>query len=32
MGENGKIAFREKYNWLIEEEKLLGYYTKILNE
>jgi glycosyltransferase involved in cell wall biosynthesis len=32
MGENGKIAFRDKYNWSIEEEKLVGYYTKILNE
>ena len=32
MGENGKKAFLEKYNWSIEEEKLVRFYTKILNE
>ncbi|MFN5911663.1 MAG: glycosyltransferase family 4 protein [Bacteroidota bacterium] len=31
MGENGQKAFREKYNWSIEEQKLFTFYTKLLN-
>lgn len=31
MGENGKKAFREKYNWSIEEQKLFAFYRKLLN-
>ena len=29
MGENGRRAFEEKYNWQIEEKKLLDFYYKI---
>ncbi len=29
MGENGKKAFYEKYNWSIEERKLIGFYQKL---
>lgn len=32
MGENGKKAFAEKYNWTKESEKLLGLYEKILQK
>jgi hypothetical protein len=31
MGENGKKAFLEKYNWDIEKEKLMALYNQILN-
>jgi glycosyltransferase involved in cell wall biosynthesis len=30
MGENGKQAVREKYNWTIEEKKLFEVYEKVL--
>lgn len=30
MGENGRIAVLEKYNWNIEEQKLFEFYSKIL--
>lgn len=30
MGENGRIAVLEKYNWNIEERKLFEFYSKIL--
>ena len=30
MGENGKEAFYKKYNWLIEEEKLIAFYKKLI--
>jgi len=32
MGENGKKALMEKYNWEAEQGKLLDIYEKILNE
>ncbi|MBN2893862.1 MAG: glycosyltransferase family 4 protein [Bacteroidales bacterium] len=32
MGENGKKAVDEKYNWQIEEQKLINIYSKILNK
>jgi glycosyltransferase involved in cell wall biosynthesis len=32
MGENGRRAVLEKYNWKNEEEKLLNFYDKILEE
>lgn len=31
MGENGRKAILEKYNWSIEEKKLLQVYEKVLN-
>jgi glycosyltransferase involved in cell wall biosynthesis len=30
MGENGRRAVLEKYNWSIEEAKLLGFYRRVL--
>lgn len=30
LGESGKEAFAEKYNWDIEEKKLLAFYKKLL--
>lgn len=30
MGENGRVAVLEKYNWNIEEQKLFEFYSKIL--
>ena len=30
MGENGKNAFYKKYNWLIEEKKLIAFYKKLI--
>jgi hypothetical protein len=30
MGLNGQKAVKEKYNWTIEEAKLLSIYTEIL--
>ena len=32
MGENGRRAVKEKFNWGIEEKKLLALYTDILAE
>jgi glycosyltransferase involved in cell wall biosynthesis len=32
MGENGKVAFNQTYNWNSEEEKLLAFYKKLLNK
>ncbi|WP_299735211.1 glycosyltransferase family 4 protein [uncultured Endozoicomonas sp.] len=32
MGENGRKAILKKYNWSIEEEKLLQFYEKILSK
>lgn len=32
MGENGVRAFHEKYNWLVEEQKLLELYGELLQE
>ena len=32
MGENGRIAIQEKYNWSIEEKKLFRVYHQLLNE
>lgn len=32
MGENGRKAVLEKYNWNIEEAKLFNFYEKILSE
>ena len=29
MGKNGKKAVADKYNWLIEEQKLLELYSEI---
>ena len=29
MGENGKRAVKEKYNWSLEESKLLNIYEKL---
>ena len=31
-GENGRKAIMEKYNWEVEEKKLLGLYSRILKE
>lgn len=31
MGENGKRAVREKYNWQIEEKKLLAVYDRMIS-
>lgn len=31
MGKNGRKAVEEKYNWLIEEEKLLCFYGELLS-
>jgi glycosyltransferase involved in cell wall biosynthesis len=30
MGENGRRAVLERYNWSVEEAKLLGFYNQIL--
>ena len=30
MGERGLNAVKEKYNWSLEEEKLIGLYLKVL--
>jgi len=30
MSENGKEAFYKKYNWLIEEKKLIKFYNKLI--
>ena len=30
MGKNGRRAVEERYNWGIEEKKLLGFYKKVL--
>jgi len=32
MGQNGRVAFETKYNWNSEEEKLVGFYRKILTK
>ena len=32
MGENGRKAIHEKYNWAIEEDKLLGLYRDLTND
>ena len=32
MGENGKKAILEKFNWNLESEKLVNFYKKILSE
>lgn len=32
MGENGRRAIEERYNWGIEEQKLLAFYERILQE
>jgi len=32
MGRNGRVAIEQKYNWRIEETKLLSFYDKILND
>ena len=32
MGENGRKAVLDKYNWSIEEKKLLDFYLKLLGE
>jgi glycosyltransferase involved in cell wall biosynthesis len=32
MGKNGRIAVETKYNWTMEEKKLLAFYDNILNE
>ncbi|WP_418180402.1 glycosyltransferase family 4 protein [Aliarcobacter lanthieri] len=31
MGQNGKKAVLEKYNWSVEEKKLLSIYTQLIN-
>jgi len=31
MGENGRRAVLERYNWSLEEAKLLAFYTNVLN-
>ena len=31
MGQNGREAVLEKYNWEIEEQKLLSFYQQVLN-
>jgi len=30
MGENGRRAVEEKYNWQIEEKKLLAFYDRVM--
>jgi glycosyltransferase involved in cell wall biosynthesis len=30
MGENGRRAVLERYNWTVEESKLLAFYKQIL--
>ena len=32
MGENGRRAVKEEFNWGVEEKKLLALYDEILNE
>jgi len=32
MGENGRRAIREEFNWSIEEQKLFSLYKTILTE
>ena len=32
MGQNGRRAVEEKYNWTIEQQKLLEFYQRILSE
>ena len=32
MGENGRQAIKEEFNWGVEEKKLLSFYEDILNE
>ena len=32
MGENGRRAVKEQYNWGVEEKKLLALYEDILND
>lgn len=32
MGRNGAAAFRDKYNWGVEQRKLLALYNELLNE
>ena len=32
MGENGRRAVKEEFNWGVEEKKLLALYEDILNE
>jgi len=31
MGENGRKAVVERYNWEVEEKKLLGFYQQIID-
>jgi glycosyltransferase involved in cell wall biosynthesis len=31
MGRNGRVAIEQRYNWRIEEAKLLSFYDKIVN-
>jgi hypothetical protein len=30
MGENGRKAVMDRYNWTVEEKKLLGFYADLL--
>ncbi len=32
MGENGRRAVREKFNWSIEEKKLIQFYEEVLKD
>jgi glycosyltransferase involved in cell wall biosynthesis len=32
MGKNGRRAVQERYNWSIEEKKLLALYEKLLHK
>jgi glycosyltransferase involved in cell wall biosynthesis len=32
MGENGRRAVLEKYNWSIEEKKLIQFYEEVLKD
>jgi glycosyltransferase involved in cell wall biosynthesis len=32
MGKNGRTAVETKYNWTMEEKKLLAFYDNILNQ
>ena len=32
MGENGRKAVSEKYNWGIESERLLKFYNEFINQ
>ena len=32
MGENGRCAIREEFNWGVEEQKLLALYQEIVND